>query len=97
MKWIGYIITLLILVALATSPSNKKFEKHIYSSIDTTACTPLISHKSFGIFSLRLFSLHTAKPCMSIRNYPSLPSGAGIGVYGKEETYLGLFGKFWKL
>lgn len=97
MKWIGYIITVLILLALATAPSNKKFEKHIYPSMDTTACKPLISNKSFGIFTVRLFSINTAKPCTGIRNYPSLPAGTGIGVYGKEETYLGLFGKFWKL
>lgn len=97
MKWIGYIITVIILIALATSPSDKKFKEHIFSSVDTTACKPFISTKSFGIFSLRLFSINTVKPCIRIQNYPSLPAGTGIAVYGKEETHLGLFGKFWKL
>jgi hypothetical protein len=99
MKWIGYLLIGAVLIALITSPSERKFKSFIYGQTDTAACKPVIIHKSFGIFSLRLFSIGTAIECKKISGTESIKilRRKNIGVLGKQEKYLGLFGKFWKL
>lgn len=103
LKWIGYLLIVALIAAFATSPSEKDFKKFAYAKMDTVTCKPAIYHKDYKVLFLKLFTISSAKECKEMKplrnlqtNEP-LNSKVGIGVYGKEETYLGLFGKFWKL
>ena len=99
MKWIGYILLLAIIVAIFTSPSENKFRDFIYTRMDTTICKPFVSHKSYGVGPVHFFSINTARECKRVNHIESVKilKNAGVAVLGKEENYLGLFGKFWKL
>lgn len=102
MKWIGYLLVIAIIIALITSPSEKKFRKFINNEMDTSVCQPSVQHKTYGLFSLHLFSIDVARECKDMRvlstsHQNNLINKAAIPVYGKEVVYLGLFGKFWKL
>lgn len=103
LKWIGYILIAAVLVAVFTSPSEQKFTAFIGTKMDTTVCKPSIKHRSYKILFLKFFTISTAKECKEIKPLRRLETNepantnVGIAVYGKEESYLGLFGKFWKL
>jgi hypothetical protein len=103
LKWIGYLLIAAVLIAIATSPSEKKFTAFAYKNVDTAACKPFISHKEYKILFLRFFTVSTVKECKEIKKLQNLQtnqplnSNVGIPVYGQSKTYVGLFGRFWKL
>lgn len=103
LKAIGYLLIAALIIAFVTSPSKKDFTAFAYSKMDTVACKPAIYHKDYKVLFLKLFTISSAKECKEMKPLHNLQtseplnSKVGIGVYGKEETYLGLFGKFWKL
>lgn len=103
LKWIGYILIVTLIVAFATAPSKSDFTKFASGKVDTIACKPAIYHKDFKVLFLKLFTISSVKECKEIKTIQNLQtneplnSKVGIPVYGKEQTYLGLFGRFWKI
>ena len=102
LKWTGYILLLALIIAMITSPSEEKFTKFAYSKADSSACKPFVDYRSYkimvGFFGIghiqkckKTTSIYDPKTGQTLKNNIALP------VYGETETYLGLFGIFWKL
>ncbi len=103
LRWLGYLLLLVLVIAFITSPSEEKFSAFIDTEMKNAACRPYIKHQAYGLFFLKAFSISSAKECKEIKKLKSLQTGTGlktdvgVPVYGDTHTYLGLFGRFWKL
>lgn len=84
-------IALILLAAFLTKPSREKFNDYIR---DESAMPPIIEEKNgfvFALYDVKYFSS---------QNLPTLNSGGEskqVAIETKKETYLALFGRFWKL
>lgn len=102
LKWIGYILIILLVVALVTAPSEEKFKKFAAGKTTSSNCNPWIDYKSYKI-GFTLFGIGHIKECKGTTNIYNPQTGMTVKsnivlpTYGESETYLGLFGKFWKL
>jgi hypothetical protein len=93
MRTIGFILLLAVIVALITVPGKSKFENYlIKKGKDTGKC---LDSNSVRHYSNKLFSLDYVDYCevVHIQNSPT-----NIGLAKKHtDTYLGLFGMFFKI
>lgn len=101
-KFLGYLFLIIIVAAIITAPSSDKFKKFAYSQADTSACKPFVDYQSYKII-FSVCGVGHYRVCRETRRILNQQTGtymdskAAIPVYGEQQTYLGLFGKFWKL
>ena len=105
-SWLGVILLMILIIASVTFPGNNKFTEFINKDKggDTMSCKPIIGKTTEIKFLVRLASVKYVSYC---------ESGSRLQITGKSgtkrklnytipkithsETYLGLFGRFWKL
>ena len=105
-SWLGVILVILIIIAAITSPSDQKFNDFINKDKggDTMSCKPIIGKTTEIKLLVKLASIKYVSYC---------ESGSALRMKGKtgdkravsytipkitrSETYLGLFGRFWKI
>lgn len=105
-SWLGFILVILIIIAAFTSPGDQKFTDFINKDKggDTMSCKPIIGKTTEIKLLVKL---------ASIKNVSYCESGSALRLKGKtggtrglsytipkitrSETYLGLFGRFWKI
>jgi hypothetical protein len=100
LKWIGYLLLAALIVAIFTAPSEDKFKKFAYTKVNTSVCQPYIDYSAYKVI-VTVFSIGHVKECVKTGIYDP-QTGRTVGtayfpMYGKTQTYLGLFGTFWKL
>ena len=105
-SWLGVILIVLLIIAAFTSPGNQKFTDFINRDKggDTMRCKPIIGKTTEIKLLVRVASIKYVSYCE-----PGAPlqlaDKAGnkkalnytIPKITSSETYLGLFGRFWKL
>jgi len=101
LKWIGYLLLLALLIAMITAPSTEKFTKFANEKINDSTCKPLVDYRAYKI-AVTFFGIGHIKECKGTTGIYDPQSGKIVGkiaipTYGESQTYLGLFGKFWKL
>jgi len=101
LKWIGYLLIAALIIAIITSPSADKFTKFANNKTDTSACEPLVDYRSYKVI-VTVFGIGHIKECKGTTGINNPQTGQTMGkvalpAYGGEQTYLGLFGTFWKL
>lgn len=105
-SWLGVILVILIFIAAITSPGDAKFTDFINKDKggDTMSCKPIIGKTTEIKLLVKLASIKYVSYC---------ESGSALRLKGKtggtralsyaipkitrSETYLGLFGRFWKI
>jgi len=109
-SWLGTILIILLIIAAITAPGDKKFENFIAEEKggNSMACKPIIGKSTQVKLLIRICSVHSVSYCelsksplkgLRLKVAGSDSTGIGITVpkITNSETYLGLFGKFWKL
>ena len=106
LSWLGVILIVLAIIASFTSPNDKKFTEFINKDKggDTMRCKPII-YKSTDIKLLvKLASIKYVSYCESLtplvmndKTGNKITTNYSIPKITHTETYLGLFGRFWKL
>ena len=101
LKWIGYILLIALVIAIITAPSADKFNKFADEKAGSSSCKPFVDYRSYRLV-VTVFGIGHVKECTGTTGIYDPQTGKTMGkvafpVYGKSETYLGLFGKFWKL
>lgn len=101
-KFFGYLFILLLLAAVITAPSSDKFRSFANNQVDTTTCKPFVEYEAYKIL-FTVCGVGHLRACKETRRIYDpktgtyLDSKSAIPVYGEQQTYLGLFGRFWKL
>lgn len=105
-SWFFTILILLLIIAAITAPGNKKFENFIAKDKggDTMNCKPIINKSTEIKLLIKIASVNYVGYCdskqqLSIRgkNGELINTKYNVPRITHSETYLGLFGKFWKL
>jgi len=105
-SWLGTILIVLLIIAAFTAPSDQKFSEFINKDKggDTMSCKPIIGKTTEIKLLAKIASVKYVNYCE-----PGAPlqlaDKAGnkrtlnytIPKITSSETYLGLFGRFWKL
>jgi len=105
-SWLGTILIILLIIAAITAPGDQKFSDFINKEKggDTMSCRPIIAKSTEIKLLIRIASIKYVNYCVP---------GSPMELAGKtgnkrtltytipkitsKETYLGLFGFFWKL
>jgi hypothetical protein len=105
LSWLGAILILLLIIAVFTAPGEQKFSNFINKDKggDTMSCKPVIGKTTQIKVFAKIATVQTVSFCES--NSYRLPATDKVTNPGKitipknirTETYLGLFGKFWKI
>ena len=105
LSWLGAIFILLLIIAAITAPGEQKFTNFITNDKggDTMSCKPVIGKTTQIKVLAKVATIQTVSFCES--NSYRLPTTDKVTNPGKiiipkiirTETYLGLFGKFWKI
>ena len=105
-SWLGVILLILLIIASITYPGDNKFTEFIYKDKggDTMSCKPIIGKTTEIKFLVKLASVKYVSYCESGSPF-QLTDKSGIKrtlnytipKITHSETYLGLFGRFWKL
>src|SRR4026207_153181 len=105
LSWLGTILILLLIAAAITAPGEHKFSNFINSDKggDTMNCKPVLGKVTQIKVLAKIATIQTVSFCES--NSYRLPTTDKVTNPGKiiipkivrTETYLGLFGKFWKI
>ena len=108
-SWLGTILIILLIIAAFTAPGDKKFVDFIAKDRggDTMTCKPIIGETTQIKVLLRISSVHTVSYCelnkAALNGFKLKVKGDSTGLslsvpkILRSETYLGLFGRFWKL
>jgi len=108
-SWLGTILIILLIIAAITSPGDKDFENFIAKDKggDTMSCKPIIGKTTKIKLLMQLASVHTVNYCeknvAALKKFKLRITGDSTGLklsvpkITNSETYLGLFGRFWKL
>lgn len=106
LSWLGVILLVLAIIASITSPSDKKFTEFINKDKggDTMSCKPTIGKTTEIKLLVKLASIKYVNYCES-RTPLVITDQSGNKIKTKysmapttrSETYLGLFGRFWKI
>jgi hypothetical protein len=106
LSWLGTILIILLIIAAITAPGDKKFENFIAKDKggDTMSCKPVIGKQTQIKVLVKIATIQTVSYCesrmpLNIRdqNGELKPTNLSIPKITHTETYLGLFGKFWKI
>ena len=105
LSWLGALLILLLIIAAITAPGEQKFSNFIKKDKggDTMNCKPVIGKTTQIKVLAKIASVQTVSFCES--NSYRLPTTGKVTNPGqitfpkiiRTETYLGLFGKFWKI
>ena len=105
-SWLGIILVLLLIIAAISSPGDQKFTDFINKDKggDTMSCKPIMSKTTEIKLLVKLASVKYVSFCET--GVPLRLKGKAGGTRAlnytipkitSSETYLGLFGRFWKL
>jgi hypothetical protein len=106
LSWLGPLLVVLAIIASITSPSDKKFTEFINKDKggDTMSCKPVITKSTDVKLFVRLASIKYVNYCESRtqlvindKTGGRIPTNYSIPKVTHSETYIGLFGRFWKL
>lgn len=101
-KWIGYILLLALIIAIFTVPSEEKFKKFAESKAGNSTCKPYVDYRSYKLI-VSFFGIGHIQECKTTtgiydpKTGRTVTSNIALPVFGEKQTYLGLFGTFWKL
>ena len=105
-SWLGVILIVLLIIAAFTSPGNQKFTDFINKDKggDTMSCKPILGKTTEIKLLVKLASIKYVSYC---EPGPPLRLAGKMGKSRtlnyttqkiiRSETYLGLFGRFWKI
>lgn len=106
LSWLGLLLVVLAIIASITSPSDKKFTEFINNDKggDTMSCKPVITKSTDVKLFVRLASIKYVSYCNSKtplvitgKEGEKIQTQYSIPNVTHRETYLGLFGRFWKI
>jgi hypothetical protein len=92
-RWNIFLIILLVVIAIGifTRPSREKFLEYVRNESELP---PVLVGQTngfaFSVFNVEYFEIQKIPASDSV-------SGKNIATPSKKATYLGLFGRFWKL
>ena len=100
-KLLGYLLILALIIAIITSPSSDKFNRFAQEKAGNSVCKPYVEYQSYKII-FSVFGIGHIRECKTVNGIYNPQTGTRVGnvgfpVYGDTQTYLGLFGTFWKL
>jgi hypothetical protein len=105
-SWLGIILVILLIVAAITAPRDQKFTDFINKDKggDTMSCKPIMGKSTEIKFLARIASVKYVSFCENGEPLRLKDKTGGIRTLNytipkitHSETYLGLFGRFWKL
>ena len=108
-SWLGTILITLLIIAAITSPGDKKFENFVAEDKGgkTMDCKPIIGKSTQIKLLVKICSVHTVSYCelgkTKLKGIGNKTDNENTGIsltvpkITSTETYLGLFGKFWKI
>jgi len=106
LSWLLAIVIILLIIAAFTAPRDKKFENFIAKDKggDTMSCKPIIGKQTQIKVLAKIATIQTVSYCDSkvplnikVENGEIKTTNLSIPKITHRETYLGLFGKFWKI
>jgi len=105
-SWLGTILIILLIIAAITAPGDQKFTNFINNDKggDTMSCKPIIGKTTEIKLLIRVASIKYVSYCetggplrMTDKTGKTRTLNYIIPKITQSETYLGLFGRFWKL
>ena len=107
-SWLGTILIILLIIAAITVPGDQKFSNFINKDKggDTMNCKPIIGKSSQVKLLVKILSINTVSYCEvnkapfrinDKKNGEAKTLNYIIPKITSTETYLGLFGRFWKI
>ena len=105
-SWLGTILIILLVIAAITDPGDQKFSEFINKEkgSDTMSCKPIINKSTEIKLLVRVASIKYVSYCepgsplqLTDKNGNKKALNLTIPKVTSNETYLGLFGRFWKL
>lgn len=105
-SWLGVILVVLLIIASITSPSDKKFTDFVDKDMggDTMSCKPIIGKTTEIKLFVKLASIKYVSFCdgqmpliINGKTGKKISTNYNVPKITRSETYLGLFGRFWKI
>jgi len=105
-SWLGTILIILLIIAAITAPGDQKFTDFINKEKggDTMSCKPIIGKSTEIKLLVRMASVKYVSFCetgsplrLKDKTGDTRTLNYTIPKIIRSETYLGLFGRFWKL
>ena len=104
LSWLLAIVIILVIIAAFTAPGDKKFENFIAKDKggDAMSCKPIIGKQTQIKVLAKIATIQTVSYCdsrvpLNIKDGKIKTTNLSIPQITHTETYLGLFGKFWKI
>ena len=106
LSWLGVILIVLLIIASITSPGDKKFTDFVNKDKggDTMSCKPIIGKTTEIKLLVKLASIKYVSYCetgspllLTDKTGIKRKTNYSIPKITHNETYLGLFGRFWKI
>ena len=105
-SWLGTILIILLVIAAITAPGDQKFTEFINKDNggDTMSCKPIVGKSTEIKLPVRVASIKHVNYCepgppmqLTDKTGNKRTLNYTIPKITSTETYLGLFGRFWKL
>jgi len=105
-SWLGIVLIILLIIAAVTAPRDQKFTDFINKDKggDTMSCKPIMGKSTEIKLLARIASVKYVSFCENGEPLRLKDKTRGIRTLNytipkitRSETYLGLFGRFWKL
>ena len=105
-SWLGTLLIILVIIAAITAPGDQKFTEFINKDNggDTMSCKPIINKSTEVKLLVRVASIKYVNYCepgaplqLTDKTGNKRALASTIPKITNSETYLGLFGRFWKL
>jgi hypothetical protein len=106
LSWLGVLLIVLAIIGSFTSPGDKKFTEFLNKDKggDTMSCKPIINKYTDIKLLVKLASIKYVSFCESRtplvitdKTGDKITTNYSIPKVTHSETYLGLFGRFWKI
>lgn len=105
-SWLGTILIILLIIAAITAPGDQKFSNFINNDKggDTMSCKPIIGKTTEIKLLIKVASIKYVSYCepgsplqLTDKTGNKRTLNYTIPKITSSETYLGLFGRFWKI
>ena len=105
-SWLGTLLIILLIIAAITAPGDQKFNEFMNKDKggDTMSCKPIIGKSTEIKLLVRVASIKYVNYCepgaplqLADKSGNRKTLQNNIPKITSSETYLGLFGRFWKL